>query len=58
MPFVACSLNVAGFCHNFQVIPHWTPFTNAWVRIITSLTMVGERIESPACWGGGGINGI
>lgn len=58
MPFVAGSLNVAGFVNNFQVIPHWISFTNAWVRIITSLTMVVERIKSPACWGGGGIDGI
>lgn len=58
MPFVACSFNLAGFCHNFQVIPHWTSLINAWVGIITFLTVVGERIKSTACWGGGGINGI
>lgn len=58
MPFVACSVNVAGFCHNFQVFPTGLYSLDAWVRIGTSLTMLCERIKTPAYWSGKGINAI
>lgn len=48
MPFVACSFNVAGFCHNSQVFPAELYSLDARVRIITSSTMVCERIKTPA----------
>ena len=34
MPFVACSFNVAGFCHNSQVFPAELYSLDARVRIL------------------------